>query len=241
MKQPAEVSPRRPIRRILTTDAGLTFLLISLFLLLFVVYPLSRTGWIAKYLLEVLLVLVTISGVYALSDRGRLLFWCVVALALLSFGMRLWPYAQLDRTALLLSAASTMLFLIAVTGAVLYRVLRQGPITPQRIQGAVAVYLMLGLIWALAYSLVFLCDPTSFGIGHSPEGELDFGEIQTHGMSRLIYFSFVTMTTLGYGDIAPHGRPAENLAILQALTGQIYLVVIMARLVSLAVTTRDQE
>ena len=241
MKPPAEVSPRRPIHRILASDAGLTLLLISLFLLLFVVYPLSRTGWIAKYLLEVLLVLVTASGVYALSDRRRLLLWCVVALALLSFGLRLWPYAHLDRTSLLLSVASTMLFLIAVTAAVLYRVLGKGRITPHRIQGAVAVYLMLGLIWALAYSLVFLCDPASFGLGPSLEGGLDLGAIQTHGMSRLIYFSFVTMTTLGYGDIAPHGKLAENLAILQALTGQIYLVVIMARLVSLAVTTPDRE
>jgi len=49
------------------------------------------------------------------------------------------------------------------------------------------------------------------------------------------------MTTLGYGDIAPQSKIASNLAILQALTGQFYLVVIMARLVSLAVTTRDRK
>jgi hypothetical protein len=60
-------------------------------------------------------------------------------------------------------------------------------------------------------------------------------------MSRLIYFSFVTLTTLGYGDIAPKNELAHNLAILQALTGQIYLVVIMARLVSLAVVSPDRQ
>jgi voltage-gated potassium channel Kch len=60
-------------------------------------------------------------------------------------------------------------------------------------------------------------------------------------MSRLIYFSFVTMTTVGYGDITPQSVAAGNLAILQALTGQIYLVVILARLVSLAVATADRE
>jgi hypothetical protein len=60
-------------------------------------------------------------------------------------------------------------------------------------------------------------------------------------MIRLIHFSFVTMTTLGYGDIAPQSEFAYNLAILQALVGQLYLVVILARLVSLAVTSPDRE
>jgi voltage-gated potassium channel Kch len=70
---------------------------------------------------------------------------------------------------------------------------------------------------------------------------VDLEVIQTRGMSRLIYFSFVTMTTVGYGDITPQSVVAGNLAILQALTGQIYLVVILARLVSLAVATAERE
>jgi hypothetical protein len=241
MTPPAEARAHRPIRRLLTTDAGLTFLLISLFVLLFVLYPFSKPHTITKYLVDALAVLVMISGAYAVSDRRRVLFWCVVALALVSFSLQLLPYARLDRTALLLNNASTMLFLIAVTGAVLYRVLRSGRITVHRIQGAVAVYLMLGLIWAMAYSLVFICDPSSFDLGRSIEGTPDLEAIQTRGMSRLIYFSFVTMTTLGYGDIAPQSVVADNLAILQALTGQIYLVVIMARLVSLAVVSPERE
>jgi hypothetical protein len=241
MKPPAEVGSRRSIRRLVHSDEGLTVLLISLFLLLFVLYPLSEPGSIGQYLVDAFAVLVMISGVYAVSDRSRLLLYGVIALALVSFGLQLLPYAYLNRSTLLLNNASTMLFLIAVTGVVLYRVLRKGPITVHRIQGAVAVYLMLGLIWALAYSLVFISDPSAFALGRSIEGTTDLIGINTQGMSRLIYFSFVTMTTLGYGDIAPHGRLAENLAILQALTGQIYLVVIMARLVSLAVTTADRE
>jgi len=134
-----------------------------------------------------------------------------------------------------------MLFLIAVAGAILSRVLGKGRITTHRVQGAVAVYLMLGLIWAGAYSLVFLCDPTSFDLGPSMEGMVDLEAIQIQGMSRFIYFSFVTMTTVGYGDITPQSVAAGDLAILQALTGQIYLVVILARLVSLAVAAAERE
>jgi hypothetical protein len=225
----------------LATDAGLTFLLISLFLLLFVLYPLSAPGSFRQYLVDVFAVLVMISGVYAVAHRSRLLFWCVMGLGVPSIILQLVPYAYLNRPVVVLNNASTLVFLIAVAAAVLYRVLREGPITSHRIQGSIAVYLMMGMIWALAYSIVYILDPSSFDLGGSADGMEDLIGVHTRGMSRLIYFSFVTMTTLGYGDIAPHGMIASNLAILQALTGQIYLVVIMARLVSLAIAARERE
>ena len=241
MKPPAEVGAPGRIGRILTTDAGLSFLLGSLFLLIFVLYPLAKPNTITHYLLDLFAVLVMISGVYAVAQERRVLLWLVIGFALFNFVLQLLPYAYLNRTVLLLNNLSTMLFLIVVTGAVLHRVLREGPVTARRIQGAVAVYLMMGLIWAMAYSLVYICDPSSFDLGRSIGSIDDLMGIHTRGVSRLIYFSFVTMTTLGYGDITPQSKLADDLVILQALASQIYLVVIMARLVSLAVTTRDRE
>ena len=104
-----------------------------------------------------------------------------------------------------------------------------------------AVYLMLGLIWASAYSLIYIQDPASFDLDAPIEATDELSEIQTKGTGRLVYFSFVTMTTLGYGDVTPKSYAAANLAILQALTGQIYLAVILARIVSLLVTRPDLE
>jgi hypothetical protein len=164
-----------------------------------------------------------------------------IGLAALTFVLQMLLYASPDRFLLLLRVVSLMLFLCAVTGAVLYKVLHGGRVTTHRIRGAIAVYLMLGLIWASAYSLILICDPASFDLGRSIGGTVDLEGIQTTGMSRLIYFSFVTMTTLGYGDITPQSDAADSLVILQALTGQIYLVVILARLVSLAVVNADRE
>jgi len=241
MKPSAEARPRRPIARLLAAEAGLTYFLVGLFILIFVLYPLAQPRTVTRYLLDAITLLVLISGAEAVSDRRRALFRCAVGLAVLSFLLQLLTHAYLDRSILLLKHVSAMLFLIVVAGAVLSRVLGGGRITTHRIQGAVAVYLMLGLIWAGAYSLVFLCDPTSFDLGLSTESAADLEAIQTMGMSRLIYFSFVTMTTVGYGDITPQSVAAGNLAILQALTGQIYLVVILARLVSLAVATAERE
>jgi voltage-gated potassium channel len=236
----AEADARRPIRRLLTTDASLTFLLISLFALLFVFYPLVEPHSITRYALDILSLLVLISGAYTVSDRRGVLLLCI-GLAALTFVLQMLLYASPDRFLLLLRVVSLMLFLCAVTGAVLYKVLHGGRVTTHRIRGAIAVYLMLGLIWASAYSLILICDPASFDLGRSIGGTVDLEGIQTTGMSRLIYFSFVTMTTLGYGDITPQSDAADSLVILQALTGQIYLVVILARLVSLAVVNADRE
>ena len=81
-------------------------------------------------------------------------------------------------------------------------------------------YLLAGLLFAVAYWMVDRAWPSSFG-----GDALDLG--------RAIYFSFVTMATLGYGDIVPTSPPARGLTIVEAVSGQMYLVVVVARLVSL--------
>jgi hypothetical protein len=226
------------MRRFLTTDSSLTFLLVSLFILLFGLYPFVEPRTITHYLLDVLSLLILVSGAYTVSDRRGVLLLCI-GLAVVTFSLQILLYVSPDRLLLTLRVASLMLFLGVVTGAVLYRVLRKGPVTVHRVGGAIAVYLMLGLIWASAYSLIYIHDPTSFDLGGPIEATDELGEIQTERTGRLIYFSFVTMTTLGYGDITPRSRAAEDLAVLQALTGQIYLVVILTRIVSLLVTRPD--
>src|SRR5206468_6429646 len=90
--------------------------------------------------------------------------------------------------------------------------------------GAVTAYLLLGLTWGLAYALVERLHPGSF---RSP--------VDTDGLAGpvLMFFSFITLTSVGYGDIVPLGGHARSLAILEAITGQMYLAIFMARLVGL--------
>jgi hypothetical protein len=240
MTPPADPGARKSIQSFLTTDASLTFLLVSLFLLLFVLYPLVEPGTTTHYLLDILSLLVLVSGAYTVSDRRGVLFLCIV-LAVVTFTLQILIYVSPGRLLLMLRVASLALFLSVVTGAVLYKVLRTGRVTAHRVGGAIAVYLMLGLIWASAYSLIYIHDPASFDLGQSVEAMDELSVIQTKGTGRLVYFSFVTMTTLGYGDVTPLSDAAGNLAILQALTGQIYLAVILARIVSLLVTRPDPE
>jgi hypothetical protein len=106
-------------------------------------------------------------------------------------------------------------------------VFRSGPVTHMRIEGAIAVYLLLGTGWAHAYHLAAILKPHSFvGFGGEPPA-----------LSAWMYYSFVTLTTLGYGDVVPIRPVARSLAVGEALTGQLYLTVLLARLVALQISS----
>jgi hypothetical protein len=102
-----------------------------------------------------------------------------------------------------------------------------------RLLGAICVYLLLGTIWALGYSFIETLSPGSFhGIGDDADHSLN---------SDWIYFSFVTMTTLGYGDLLPLSATARALAYIQAVFGQFYIAILVAGLVSGYISTRKIE
>ena len=103
------------------------------------------------------------------------------------------------------------------------------------INGAVCVYLMMGLGWAQAYTLLTVIEPTSFSFN---------GEIiaaSAHAFELFIGFSFITLTTLGYGNVVPMTPRADALAIAEAIAGQLYLAVLLARLVALEIAGRRRD
>ena len=91
-----------------------------------------------------------------------------------------------------------------------------------RIAGAVCVYLLIGMSWAFAYHFIALMEPSAFN-GLSPDPDVRF--------ISLLYYSFVTLTTLGYGDITPATPFARALAYLQAVTGTMYIAILVASLI----------
>ena len=102
-----------------------------------------------------------------------------------------------------------------------------------RLVGAVCIYLLLGDIWAIAYTVLDLFSPGSF-TGFSPEKDQGWD-------SEWLYFSFVTMTTLGYGDISPVSATARALAYVQAVFGQFYIAILVAGLVSAYISNRQNQ
>ena len=112
-------------------------------------------------------------------------------------------------------------------------VMRSEQVTWDKIAGAICAYLLVGVDWGLLYAWIGWMDPGSFG-GIEALNAARIGE-------PMIYFSFATLTTLGYGDITPVGHAARTLAWLEAVVGQIYLVVMVARLVGLHVSRSSEN
>jgi hypothetical protein len=124
---------------------------------------------------------------------------------------------------------STVVLLVLGTFACFRALFGTGPIDKERIFASLSLYLLFGLIFALIFAVIeeFLA-----GSFHYPD-TLSPGTV-TQPLSQLFYFSYVTLATLGYGDIVPVSGPAKGMAILEAAIGQMYLVVVVvARLVSL--------
>ena len=114
-------------------------------------------------------------------------------------------------------------FLLVTARLVAGEVLLAGSVNTNRLVGAIALYLILGFIWSVLYIMVLMVWPDAF-VG------IQGGDWQDH-LPTTTYFSFVTITTLGYGDISPTNSLAQVLVILEAVTGMFYLAIIVASLV----------
>ena len=113
-----------------------------------------------------------------------------------------------------------LLFVTAFT--ILGKVLSQQSVTFRTILGALTTYTMLGLLFAFTYLIVDQIQSAPFFVDASGANDGDF-----------LFFSYTTLTTTGYGDLVPAGQPGESIAVIEMLTGQIFLVTLVAGLVSL--------
>jgi hypothetical protein len=110
-------------------------------------------------------------------------------------------------------------------------ILRSPVITRDQIYAGVCMYIMLGFAFAALFYILNTLSPGSFSAGDSTE--------QGERPAALIYFSFVTLATLGYGDITPRSHFARSLSVIEALVGMLFIAIFMARLVSMR-TDRDK-
>jgi hypothetical protein len=170
---------------------------------------------------------VFITGTYALRDRRRL-FWVAVVLSAMSI-IGTWHLSiRPSLPFVVINHACIIILILLLSASILGYVLRGRRITADTIFAAVIVYMLLAYAWTFAYALVAAVEPRSFaGLSAVAPNEY-IGRVL-----QMRYFSFSTLTTVGYGDIVPRSNAARTLAELEAITGQIYLAVLVARLVGL--------
>jgi voltage-gated potassium channel len=178
--------------------------------------------------IDLLLLITLVAGVVAVIEyrRQRLAAGALALLTIVLFP--LWKLT--DSEPLLLAALGSALgFQFVVAGCFVQALFRrQDHVTIDTLFAAVAAYLLFGVAWSFAFAMLELAAPGSFAVaGAQPFDPARF--------DRFLGFSFITLTTLGYGNVAPASPQADALATFEAVVGQIYLAVVIARLVGLHV------
>jgi len=207
-------------------------LLVSL-LLLSVLSHAASDSFIAKVLHVALLQVALLTCIVAVRKYQRL-FWIAVGLGVLAFGDSSREYLNEDRHIHLSALLISSLFFVILAITFLYDVLKSTSIGPDDICGALCVYVMIGVIWSYFYAVTLIFNPQALAL---PEIQ----PVEAHLSGTLTYFSFVTLTTLGYGDIQPVTPLARTLCWLEAMIGQIFMTVLIARLVGLNLTHHQSK
>ncbi len=221
-------------------------LLVSL-LLLAVLHPIARGRYVGQATSNIFLGMVFLTAIFAVSQR-RWPFRLALALGIPAFMIswiayliaRLWPIYM--NVVILARDFNELFFLGFAIGVVLYDVLGGEEVSTDRLCGAICAYLMIGVAFATTYAIIDLLQPGSFQWRLSMSDHTDPFEFRGEVFSRLLYYSFVTLTTLGYGDITPVSTAARTFSWLEAVCGQLYLAILIARLVGLHIVhTRESQ
>jgi ion channel len=179
-----------------------------------------------RLILSALFSLVLLAAVFAVANRKRPLAIALILAVPAITGRWISHFRpELVHPAVFLVCA--LLLLAFVIWHMLHFILRAPVVTMEVLCASIAVYLMLGLMWTVAYWLVDQVTP-----GGAFSFNTERGGHSMNGFSGF-YFSFITLSTVGYGDITPVSRAARWLAAMEATTGLLYVAVLIARLVSL--------
>ncbi len=202
--------------------------------LLFFSFPFVEEVKGGNLIVSILFSLVLLSAVLAVAERKSVLIFAII-LAIPAIGGRWINHLQpnLVPPSVFLSAG---LILVGFVVANLLRfVLRAPSVNVEVLCASIAAYLMLGLMWTMAYWLVDQLTP-----GGAFSFNTNTGKQSMNGFNAF-YFSFITLSTVGYGDITPLSRIARWLAALEAMTGLLYMTVLIARLVSLYSSPKSND
>ena len=223
------------------TKRRFLFLLAALSLLL-TSYPVERGSGQARVIFQACFELVLLAGLFAMR-HSRAWFWLGVVLvvpAVLIFWGSVAASSVADWNSPILDSAGgclTASFLFLLVVFILRDLFASPQVTNDRLFGALSVYLLLGVAWGFIYTAIEVHAPGSFVIGEALEPISVEGQGPLHRSGQLFYFSFVTLTTLGYGDISPVGSFAQMFTMWEAILGQAYLTILVARLVGLHVSS----
>jgi hypothetical protein len=186
-------------------------------------------------LLNIVGAIVLLAGMYAVRERQQI-FTTAAVLSILSVTGTSLLMTFPGHAMVIFSHATMILVLVFFAIAILHYVVRSGRVTADKIYAAICAYLLIAYAWAFGYAVLDEFQPGAFA---SPT------EVARHDyvgrVMQMRYFSFITLATVGYGDIIPRTPGARTMAILEAILGQFYLVALIGRLVGLHIVHENRD
>lgn len=202
------------------------------------VYPFLGTHMAASWIFDFITLGLVATSLRAINSRG-VVFYISLLLGSSAFITGFLGRSLAVELAYPVGAGLRALFMVYLIIVIFSDIMRRRHITFDAVLGACSVFVLLGLAFGSAYAMLEWLVPGSFSIPAVPPSiERVFGPMTTE--FSLLYFSLVTMTTIGFGDIVPVAAPARSLAAIEGLLGQLYLAIIIARLVGLEIASRMQ-
>ena len=217
----------------ITQENNFVYLFFSLIIFLFSAAIMSEfPGTLGQDIFSMVTILMLILSIKSLRTE-KTWMWAVYAMVLSFvvltvlgkiFDHQLNPY---------LSLILLLMFFMGSFSTAAKQVLFVGDIDGNKIIASLSLYILLGLIWTVIYLLLLVMDPSSFSGVDAANWQQSF--------SRVAYYSFVTLTTLGYGDILPTNHVAEFFVYLEAIIGVFYMAIIVSSLISLRLSAIEKE
>lgn len=213
-------------------EPGLSALLLLELLAIFVALPLSELGMLSLRVFNVAVSLIVVAGC-AVVSRHRFALAAILVSIVASWVAIYLREALPSVATVYANLVADLVFLIVLTSIVGHAVFAPGRVTIHRVQGAIVIYLHLALIFSILYLIIVLLTPDAF--------KPPMKALERSGFAQSIYFSFVTLTSIGYGDIVPLHPFARSLANLEGIIGQLFPATLIARLVTLEFTFRKRK
>ena len=188
--------------------------------------PLAREifGEMDGLVLMIALSSILVIGIFSLQE-SRLLFGAGIVLAAVAVLLTIMDFFDAkNQTMKLIALADVFIFFVISIALAVRHLFQEGPITLNRLMGGICIYILLGMCWSIIYMYLIWWQPDAFAgaVLDTPDNPVFWD---------MIYFSFVTLTTLGYGDITPAEPVARALAYTEAVVGQLYIAILIGTLV----------
>jgi hypothetical protein len=223
--------PQNPVSIFFARDLGMVFFL-ALLVLTTIFVPMVTLSQLGRLALSLVFALTLVFGTSA-TIQHRIFIYLVAALAMSTLAVDLIAELAPSHRRSVLDTILKLACLSILVFMTLKRTLRPGPVTVYRVIGGIAGYLLIGLTWTFAYQLLVQQAPGAI------QFEPGMADTLSGQPNHLIYFSFTTLTTVGYGDVHPVHPVARSLAVAEALIGQLYIAILIASLVGMALQAKS--